>query len=77
MEQTKANIEELADDIIENMEQVYDGIDRLNGAFYDLLEALGRDHHMYDEINDFYVGLPVYHTMDKIIDVAKDLKKGK
>jgi hypothetical protein len=78
VEQTKASINQLVDDVVKNVEEVYEGIDRLNGLLYDLLEEIGREHEMYDEINDFYVGLPVYHTMDNIIEVVKGLKtKGK
>jgi hypothetical protein len=72
--QTKVDVKVLANTTVGMIEDVYEGIDYLNGVLLELVEELDREHESYEEINDFYISLPTHSTMDSIIKRLKDLQ---
>jgi predicted nuclease with TOPRIM domain len=73
---TKESMKELLDNTMYDTIMIYDGVDRLNGHFEDLLERLDKDSTEYSRLYDIYQNFPTYNELDSIKDILNDIEEG-
>lgn len=76
MTETKQNVNQLVNEVVELIGSMYNEIDQLNGTLETLLETVDEEHMLYDRINDFYIALPTWGVLDSVVDDMNELKEG-